>query len=63
MPVMSHLGQFPGIFIFPKFRELIVFSNCLLGFAIASLFIDPEEENHLVPDVEVLQNYQLRKER
>ena len=24
-----------------------------IGFAIASLFIDPYEENHLVPDVEV----------
>ena len=24
-----------------------------LGFAVASLFIDPYEENHLVPDVEV----------
>lgn len=23
-----------------------------IGFAIASLFIDPYEENHLVPDVE-----------
>ena len=28
-----------------------------LGFAVASLFIDPYEENHLVPDVEV--KYQL----
>ena len=25
-----------------------------LGFAVASLFIDPYEENHLVPDVEVM---------
>ena len=25
-----------------------------IGFAIASLFIDPYEENHLVPDVEVI---------
>ena len=24
-----------------------------IGFAVASLFIDPYEENHLVPDVEV----------
>jgi hypothetical protein len=31
------------------------FSGALIfiGFAVASLFIDPNEENHLVPDVEV----------
>ena len=27
-----------------------------IGFAVASLFIDPYEENHLVPDVEVNKN-------
>jgi hypothetical protein len=28
-----------------------------IGFAVASLFIDPNEENHLVPDVEVFTTY------
>jgi hypothetical protein len=34
---------------------LFFFSGALIfiGFAVASLFIDPNEENHLVPDVEV----------
>jgi hypothetical protein len=34
------------------------FSGALIfiGFAVASLFIDPNEENHLVPDVEVQYN-------
>jgi len=34
---------------------MFVFLGALIfiGFAVASLFIDPNEENHLVPDVEV----------
>ena len=35
-----------------KVKNSLNFLN-ILGFAIASLFIDPNEESHLVPDVEV----------
>ncbi len=37
---LKMVSFFPGALIF-------------IGFAVASLFIDPNEENHLVPDVEV----------
>ncbi len=45
----------PGTNMKPKYFIIYFFSGALIfiGFAVASLFIDPNEENHLVPDVEV----------